>query len=370
LDIKTGKGKKGLKKMIFSGKLDKLKEEFDKLNHELSDTSIISNRELYSKKMKQYSEMRPVIDKYDEYLRVQTDMRDSEEILKNEADAEMQEMAKQEMENSAVHLAKLEKELEILLIPKDPNDVKNAILEIRAGTGGDEAGLFAADLYKMYTRWAEIHHYKVDVMNSSPTELGGFKEIVFMIIGPNAYGKLKFESGGHRVQRVPDTETQGRIHTSAATVAVLPEQEEFDFEIKPEDLKIEVCRASGAGGQHVNRTESAVRIVHLPTGLEVQCQDERSQMKNREKAMKVLRARVKDRLEGEEKAKLDSTRLAQIGSGDRSEKVRTYNFPQNRITDHRIGFTVYNLDHVIQGEIDEFIEKLGEENNARLLQQK
>jgi peptide chain release factor 1 len=355
--------------MIFSGKLMKMKEDFEKLNHELSDTSIISNRELYSKKMKQHSEMRPIIDKYDEYLKVQTDIMDSEQILKNEADSEMQAMARQEMENSSLRLAKIEKELEILLIPKDPNDSKNAILEIRAGTGGDEAGLFAADLYKMYAKWAEIHHYKIDIMNSSPTELGGFKEIILMVIGPNAYGKLKFESGGHRVQRVPDTETQGRIHTSAATVAVLPEQEEFDFEIKPEDLKIEVCRASGAGGQHVNRTESAVRIVHLPTMIEVQCQDERSQMKNREKAMKVLRARVKDRLEGEEKAKLDSTRRAQIGSGDRSEKIRTYNFPQNRVTDHRIGLTIYNLDRAMQGEIDEFIEKLAEENNTRILKQ-
>ena len=355
--------------MIFEGKLVKLKEDFEKLNHELSDTSIISNRELYSKKMKQHSEMRPVIDKYDEYLKVQSDIKDSEEILKNEADVEMQEMAKQEMADSAARLVKLEKELEILLIPKDPNDSKNAIMQIRAGTGGDEAGLFAADLYKMYAKWAETHNYKIDVMESAPTELGGFKEIIFMMIGPNAFGKLKFESGGHRVQRVPDTETQGRIHTSAATVAVLPEQEEFDFEIKPEDLKVEVCRASGAGGQHVNRTESAVRIVHLPTGLEVKCQDDRSQIKNKEKAMKILRARVKDRLESEEKAKLDSTRRAQIGSGDRSEKIRTYNFPQNRVTDHRIGLTIYNLDRAMQGEIDEFIVKLAEENNARILQQ-
>jgi len=240
-------------------------------------------------------------------------------------------------------------------------------MEIRAGTGGDEAGLFAGDLFKMYSRYIETHKLKMEIMSSSPTELGGVKEVIFMVTGDSPYGKLKFESGTHRVQRVPDTETSGRIHTSAATVAVLPEQEEVDVELRPDDLKIEVCRASGAGGQHVNRTESAVRIVHLPTMLEVYCQDGRSQIKNKELAMTILRARVKNKLEGDEKAKLDSTRKAQIGSGDRSEKIRTYNYPQNRVTDHRIGLTVYNLEAVMQGDIEEFIEKMTFDMNQKLL---
>jgi peptide chain release factor 1 len=277
-------------------------------------------------------------------------------------------MAKHEMEEKSRELSKLEKEMEFLLIPKDPDDKKNAIIEIRAGTGGDEAGLFAGELYKMYSRWCEKNRFKIEIMDSSPTELGGFKEIIFMVTGDHAYGKMKFESGTHRVQRVPETETSGRIHTSAATVAVLPEQEEVDVEIKPEELKIEVCRASGAGGQHVNKTESAVRIIHLPTGMEAFCQDDRSQVKNREKAMKILRARVKEKIEREEKEKLDSNRRAQIGSGDRSEKIRTYNFPQNRVTDHRIGLTVYSLESVMLGDIDEFITKLTEDYNKRMLE--
>jgi peptide chain release factor 1 len=289
-------------------------------------------------------------------------------MMAGESDPEMIEMAKHEMETKALELAKIEKEMEFLLIPKDPNDKKNAIVEIRAGTGGDEAALFAGELYKMYTRWVEKNRLKMEIMDSSATELGGFKEIIFMVTGDNAYGLLKFESGTHRVQRVPETETRGRIHTSAATVAVLPEQEEVDVEIRPEDLKIEVCRASGAGGQHVNKTESAVRIIHIPTGMESFCQDDRSQVKNREKAMKILRARVKEKLEREEKEKLDSTRRAQIGSGDRSEKIRTYNFPQNRVTDHRIGLTVYNLESVMLGDINEFISKLTEDYNKKMLE--
>jgi len=287
--------------------------------------------------------------------------------MNSDADKEMQEMARVEIKDATEKMLKIENELEYMLIPKDPNDKKSAIMEIRAGTGGDEAGLFAGDLFKMYSRYIETHKLKMEIMSSSPTELGGVKEVIFMVTGDSPYGKLKFESGTHRVQRVPDTETSGRIHTSAATVAVLPEQEEVDVELRPDDLKIEVCRASGAGGQHVNRTESAVRIVHLPTMLEVYCQDGRSQIKNKELAMTILRARVKNKLEGDEKAKLDSTRKAQIGSGDRSEKIRTYNYPQNRVTDHRIGLTVYNLEAVMQGDIEEFIEKMTFDMNQKLL---
>jgi peptide chain release factor 1 len=354
--------------MISTEKARKIKEEYDKLAVELTDPSVINNRELYQKKIKAYSEAKPVTDKYEEYVKCETAVRDSKHLAETETDPEMKQMAEHDAAEGSARLEKIAKELEMLLIPRDPNDVKNAIVEIRAGTGGDEAGLFAGDLYRMYVKWAESNRFKVELMDSSPTELGGFKEIIFMVTGPGAYGRMKFESGGHRVQRVPDTETQGRIHTSAATVAVLPEQEELDVQLKPEELKIEVQRASGAGGQHVNKTESAVRIVHLPTGLEVYCQDGRSQIKNKEKAMTILRARVKARLEGEEKAKLDSTRKAQIGSGDRSEKVRTYNFPQNRVTDHRIGLTSYNLEAFMQGKIDEFMNALAEDNNKKLLE--
>jgi peptide chain release factor 1 len=354
--------------MIFIDKLQKIKDDFERLNHELSETAVIQNRDLYSKKMKQHAEYRPVVEKFDAYLKISSEVKDSEEMMKNESDPEMRELARLELISTSKHMEELEKELEYMLIPKDPNDKKNAIMEIRAGTGGDEAGLFAGDLFKMYSKYIERKGLKMEIMDSAPTELGGFKEIIFMVKGDNPFARLKFESGTHRVQRVPSTETSGRIHTSAATVAVLPEQDEVDVSLKPDDLKIEVCRASGAGGQHVNRTESAVRIVHLPTMLEVYCQDGRSQIKNKELAMTILRARVKNKLEGDEKAKLDSTRKAQIGSGDRSEKIRTYNYPQNRVTDHRVGLTIYNLEAVMQGEIDEFIEKLTFDNNQKLLQ--
>jgi peptide chain release factor 1 len=350
-------------------KLQKIEDEFKKLNNELSDSSVISNRELYQKKMKQYSEYRPMVEKFEVYKKVLDDFKESEDVFNNEQDVEMKEFAGQEMTENSEKITKIQKELEYLMLPKDPNDRKNAIVEIRAGIGGDEAGLFAGDLFKMYSKYAERSGFKLEIMESSPTELGGVKEVIFMLKGNNAYGRMKFESGTHRVQRVPDTETAGRIHTSAATVAVLPEQEAVDVEIKPEDLKIEVCRASGAGGQHVNRTESAVKMIHLPTGLEVYCQDDRSQIKNRETAMTILRARVKNKLEGDEKAKIDSNRKAQIGSGDRSEKIRTYNYPQNRVTDHRIGLTVYNLEAVMEGDIDEFLEKLDLDYKQKMLQQ-
>ncbi|MCE5301212.1 MAG: peptide chain release factor 1 [Spirochaetia bacterium] len=356
--------------MLLLDRLERMKVDFEHLNRDLTDPAVINNREMYSLKMKQHSEIKEIVEKYEEYMALEKRCRDAKHLLDTERDQEMIDMARAEFIECEARLKAMTLELEYMLIPKDKDYKKNAIMEIRAGTGGDEAGLFAGDLYKMYSKWCENNKYKIEIMESSPTNLGGFKEIIFMVKGSDAYGKLRFESGTHRVQRVPTTETQGRIHTSAATVAVLPEQEEVDFELKPDDLKIEVCRASGAGGQHVNRTESAVRIVHLPTMLEVYCQVQRSQIKNREMAMTILRARVKNKLEGDEKAKLDSNRKAQIGSGDRSEKIRTYNYPQNRVTDHRIGLTIYNLESVMQGNIDDFIDKLEDDYNQKQLAEK
>ncbi|MCX8093955.1 MAG: peptide chain release factor 1 [Candidatus Goldbacteria bacterium] len=346
----------------------KIKEEYEKLTLELANPSLINNKELYYKKVKEHGEYTPIVEKLNEYLKLKELLKDAEEIEKSESDPEIKKLAEEDIKNYTNKIQIILNELQYLLLPKNPDDIKNAIFEIRAGTGGEEAALFASDLYRMYSKYAEKKGFKIDIIDSSPTELGGFKEIIFIVQGQNAYGIMKFESGTHRVQRVPTTEASGRIHTSAATVAVLPEQEEIDFQLKPEDLKIEVCRASGAGGQHVNRTESAVRIVHIPTGIEVRCQDDRSQIKNREKALKILTARVKNKLEMEEKAKIDNVRRIQIGTGDRSEKIRTYNFPQNRVTDHRIGLTLYNLNNILDGELDELLSKLAEEHNKKLLE--
>ncbi len=346
--------------MIFLEKAKNAKNEYERLTAMLSDPSVIANNELFQKTAKQHADLAETAEKYDNYIKLQNIKQEAQFLLENEKDPEMQEMARQEIYETDKKLSLLEEELKILITPKDPDDSKNAIVEIRAGTGGEEAGLFAADLFRMYTKFAEKNKFKIEVVDSSPTELGGFKEIIFFVNGSGAYGKFKFESGTHRVQRVPATEASGRVHTSAATVAVLPEQEESEFKLKSEELRIEVCRASGAGGQHVNKTESAVRIVHIPTGIEVYCQDGRSQIKNKEKAMKIIAARVKEKQEREEKAKLDSQRKSQIGTGDRSEKIRTYNYPQNRITDHRIGYTSYNLETVMEGELDEFIVRLSQ----------
>lgn len=345
----------------------KIKEEYEKITKELTDPVVINNRELYNKKVKEHGEYTPIVEKLNEYLKLQNNLKEAEDIEKNETDIEIKKMASEDIASYKQKIQIILNELQHLLLPKNPDDEKNAIIEIRAGTGGEEAALFAGDLYRMYAKFAEKKGFKIDVVDSNPTELGGFKEIIFIVQGKNVYGKMKFESGTHRVQRVPTTETSGRIHTSAATVAVLPEQGEIDFQLKPEDLKIEVCRSSGAGGQHVNKTESAVRIVHLPTGIEVRCQDDRSQKKNREKALKILASRVKDKLEKEEKEKIDNARRIQIGTGDRSEKIRTYNFQQNRITDHRIGLTLYNLDNIIDGDLEELLSKLEEEHNKKLL---
>ncbi len=346
----------------------KLRDEFLKTESEMSNAGLIADRQAFQAKAKRYSELKPLMEKISEYEKTKSALLGAEEMLASEKDPDMLELARVEKEESAAKLEALEKEIGFMMIERDPNDSKNVIMEIRAGTGGDEAGLFAGELYKMYLKYIEDNGFKCEVAESSPTELGGFKEIIFMITGRDAYARFKFESGTHRVQRVPKTETSGRVHTSAVTVAVLPEQEEQDFSLDPDDLKIEVCRASGAGGQHVNKTESAVRIVHLPTGLEVYCQDGRSQIKNKQKGMTILAARVKDKLEGDEKAKLDSDRKSQIGSGDRSEKIRTYNFPQNRVTDHRIGLTIYNLAEFMEGDIGEMLGALAREQERKKME--
>jgi len=354
--------------MIVIDKVKKKYEDYENLNKELSNPDIINNRDLYQKKIKQHNELLDIVEEYKKYLAAEKAVLESKEIIKTESDPDMKEMAEQEAAANEEKLRNIEEKLKFLLLPKDLNDRKNAIIEIRAGTGGEEAALFAGELYKMYVKYAESHGFKIDAMDSHPTELGGFKEIIFMVLGDGAYAQLKFESGTHRVQRVPATEASGRVHTSAVTVAVLPEQEEVDVQVNPNDLRIDIFCASGPGGQCVNTTYSAVRIVHIPTGIEVSCQDERSQIKNKAKAMKILRARIKEKMEQAEKEKLDSTRKAQIGSGDRSEKIRTYNFPQNRVTDHRIGFTSYNLPDVMAGGIDEFFEKLAADFNQKLLE--
>ncbi len=348
--------------------MESIKKEYEELNKKLSEPDLLNDNRAYRESVKKHSGLIPLVETYNKYLRAKKTAKESEEILQKEEDPELREMASSETEEAKAEMKKLSDEIKKMLIPSDPDDVKNAIVEIRAGTGGDEAGLFAGDLFKMYSKYAENSGFSTEILSSSVTSLGGFKEVVFNVAGKGAYGRLKFESGIHRVQRVPETETGGRIHTSAVTVAVLPEQEAVDFEIDKEDLKIDVFRASGAGGQHVNKVESAVRIIHVPTGTEASCQDDRSQSKNREKAMKILRARVKEKADREEKEKLDKTRKSYVGTGDRSGKIRTYNFPQNRMTDHRAGLTLHNLEELMEGEIGPIVEKLAEEEKKKMME--
>ena len=348
-------------------KLQGIADRCDLLERMLSDPEVIADRSRYQKYTREHAELAPVVDAYRRHQALRTELSESRALL-NDPDPAIKAMARDEIEHLEIDLATLSEDLQRMLIPKDPADEKNVILEVRAGTGGEEAALFAADLFRTYTRYAETKRWNVEVMTHHPTGSGGFKEIIAMITGHGAYSRLKYESGTHRVQRVPMTETQGRIHTSAVTVAVLPEAEEIEVEIDPKDLKVDVYRSTGPGGQSVNTTDSAVRITHLPTGLVVTCQDEKSQHKNKAKALKVLRARLLDQMAQEQAAERSETRKLQVGTGDRSGRIRTYNFPQSRVTDHRIGLTLYKLDAILEGELDEIIEPLVAFHQAEALQ--
>jgi len=348
-------------------KLELLQKRLIELNVELSSENATKDMERYKKISKEHSEINPVVDIYKDFLTKMKNIEDAKEML---SEPEMKIFAQEEIDLAKEEIIKLEKKLQALLLPKDPNDEKNIFLEIRAGAGGDESALFAADIFRMYSRYAERMHWKIEIISSNESEVGGYKEIIAKVIGQGAYSKLKFESGGHRVQRVPDTETQGRIHTSAITVAILPEADEIiDVQINPADLRIDTYRASGAGGQHINKTDSAVRITHLPTGIVVECQDDRSQHRNKAQAMSILAARIKDNQIKEQESQRASERKSLIGSGDRSERIRTYNFPQGRITDHRINLTLYKIDFIMDGDLIDLIDALTAEHQADLLAQ-
>jgi len=339
-------------------RLQEYEARYAQLAAELARPEVAANPALYRKLARELGDIREIATKAAEYRRARVRLGEAQEIIDDASDAELLELARQERDELQELVEALEAEIRLLLVPRDPRDGRNALLEIRAGTGGDEAGLFAADLFRMYSRFAERQRWHVEVLSASQNPAAGFKEIVFMVSGPEAYGRLKYESGVHRVQRVPKTEASGRIHTSAASVAVLPEAEEVDVQIDPEDLQIDVYRSSGPGGQSVNTTDSAVRVTHRPTGLVVSCQDEKSQLKNKNKALKILRARLLDLYQSQHEEKISAERRQQIGSGDRSAKIRTYNFPQGRVTDHRINYTVYRLDEILDGDLSDFIDRL------------
>jgi len=338
-------------------KLEKAEKKYDDLNNQICNINISDQPDLYKSIMKEIKQLFPIIEKYREYKSIDNDLEEYNEMLKD-CDSDFRLMAEEEINNLKDKKNNIIEELKILLLPKDPNDDKNVIIEIRGGAGGEEAALFASSLFRMYSMYAQKNRWKIDILNSNETGLGGYKEISFMVSGEGVYSKLKFESGVHRVQRVPETESQGRVHTSTVTVAVLPEAEEVEIEINPADLQIDTYRASGAGGQHVNTTDSAIRITHIPTGVVVECQDERSQYKNKDKAMKVLRSRLLKAKQEEQEKELGDTRRSQVGTGDRSERIRTYNFPQNRLSDHRIGLTLHCLDDILEGNMDKLIESL------------
>ena len=339
-------------------KLKKIKEKFEELTKELIDPNVLADMSVWQKKSKEQADLVPIVEKYDEYVKVQNDMNDAEEMMKTETDADMLAMLNDEYYSGKDRLKEIEEELKILLLPKDENDEGNVIVEIRAGVGGDEAGIFAGDLYRMYTMFADRNRFKVEVLDEESAEGGIIKQVNFMVTGKGAYAKFKYESGVHRVQRVPVTESSGRIHTSAATVAVLPEAKNVKIEINEKDLQIDYYRAGGAGGQHVNKTESAIRITHLPTGIIVACQDERSQGKNKEKAMNWLKSKLYDFYQSQEDSEYAEKRKSQVGTGDRSEKIRTYNYPQSRVTDHRINMTIYSLENFMNGDIGEMVKAL------------
>lgn len=339
-------------------KLEHLKTKFVEVEKTVADPALVKDVKRYKDVMREHAYLSDLMNEYDNYLSLEKQIADAKALIHDETDAEMREMAKAELHELEAKLEESENKLKLLLIPPDPLEEKNIIMEIRGGTGGEEAALFAADLYRMYTHYAETKGWKCEIMSANETELGGFKEIIFSISGKYVYGSLRYESGAHRVQRVPETETSGRIHTSAVTVAVLPEAEETEVEIRPEDLRIDVMRAGGPGGQCVNTTDSAVRITHIPTGIVVIQQDEKSQIKNKAKAMRVLRSRLYDLEESKKQAERSANRKNQVGTGDRSERIRTYNYPQNRVTDHRINLTLYHLDTIMQGDLTELIDNL------------
>ena len=345
-------------------KLEEVEKRYDELTEKISDPEVIARQSEWQKLMKEHSEITDIVAKYREYKNVKKSIEDAKAMLN---DSELKELAEMEIEEGKEKLPKIEEELKILLIPKDPNDDKNVICEIRAGAGGEEAALFAGTLFRMYSMYAERKHFKLEILNENETGLGGYKEITFMISGKGAYSRLKFESGVHRVQRVPDTESSGRIHTSTATVAVLPEVEDIEIDINPADIKMDVFRASGAGGQHVNKTSSAVRLTHIPTGIVAECQTERSQLQNREYAMKLIKSRLYEIQLRERDEKLANERKSQVGTGDRSEKIRTYNYPQGRITDHRIGFSIFQMEDFLNGNIDEMVDNLIASDRAEKL---
>lgn len=348
-------------------KLAAIEERYVELGEKSMDMEVINDRLLFQKIMKEHSDIEPLVFKYREFVETRAGLEEAKEMLREKLDDDMKEMVKEEIKDLESALEVIEEELRVLLIPTDPNDHKNVIVEIRGGAGGDEAALFCGVLFRMYSRYAERNRWKVEIMNTNEIGIGGFKEVIFMIKGKGAYSRLKYESGVHRVQRVPETESSGRIHTSTSTVAVLPEAEDVDIDVQESDLKIDIYRSSGAGGQHVNTTDSAVRITHIPTGVIVACQDERSQIKNREKAMKILKSRIYDQMLTDQAAEIAEERKGQVGTGDRSERIRTYNFPQGRVTDHRINLTLYKLDAFVDGDLDEMIDGLITSDQAEKL---
>jgi peptide chain release factor 1 len=347
-------------------KIKEIEDRFDQLERDLTRPEIVQNQKIYQRYLKEHSRLSPIVLTFRKHKSIQEEIDNNRSLL-DDPDPEMRGLAREEIDVLKSVLSKLEKDLQMLLLPKDPNDEKNIILEIRAGTGGEEAALFASDLFRMYAKYTELRGWEMEILSQNSTGIGGFKEVIILIKGQNVYSRLKHESGVHRVQRVPETEAQGRIHTSAVTVAVLPEAEEVDVEINPDDLRIDVYRASGHGGQHVNVTDSAVRITHIPSGLVVTCQDEKSQHKNKNKAMKVLRSRLLDMQQAEQQSRISEERKSMVGSGDRSEKIRTYNFPQGRMTDHRIGLSLYKLENVLQGQMDLVLDPLTTHYQAEAL---
>ncbi len=349
-------------------KLQGIEDKLEKINSSLCDPEVVSNQEEYKKLMREAKTLTPIVEKFREYKKANSDLTEAKEMLADSSlDKEFRDMASEEAAEAQKKTEELKEELKVLLLPKDPNDYKNVIVEIRGGAGGEEAALFAGSLFRMYSMYAERKGWKTEIMNENPTELGGYKEISFIIEGEGAYSRLKFESGVHRVQRVPETESQGRVHTSTVTVAVLPEAEEVEFTLDPADLQIDVFRSSGAGGQKVNKTSSAIRVTYLPTGMVVECQDERSQYKNKDKALKVLRSRLLEEKTAKQNAEIAGERRSQVGTGDRSERIRTYNFPQGRVSDHRIGLTLYKIEAIMNGDLDEIIDALVTADTAEKL---